>query len=198
MQGIKQAGKEWGQKRVSSAFDLGKEFNAKDLLAEDLKSQTFGAKEVAWKVENRVTPQSETLDFLMSQEVQNNQQRKSFQEDEIFIKTSEQIFEGKENADWKEEVGYTLHTCKQSGDPILITTERDLNVHVTVTPEELAKICLGHTDEVKVKRKKDSIQEAAKKLKNQYKKDPTIKPKSVEVTLVYAHPTSPYYLFQVY
>jgi conjugal transfer mating pair stabilization protein TraN len=200
MRGTKQIGKEWGQKRVSSAFDLGKKFNAKDLLAKDLKDQTFDAEEAARKVENRTVPRSETLDFLTSQEVQNNQRRKLFQEDELFIKTSEHIFTGKSkehSADWNEESGYVLHTCKQAGDPIVISTERTLNVHVNSTPEELAKICQGHTIEVKVKRK-DGIEKTKKKLKKKYKSDPTIKPKSVEVTLLYAHPTSPYYIFKVY
>lgn len=200
MRDMKQTGKEWGQKRASSAFDLGQKFNAKDLLAEDLKDQTFDAEQAARKFENHVAPQSETLDFLTSQEVQNHQRRKLFQEDELFIKTSEHIFTGKakeSSADWNKNESDTLHTCRQASDPVLISTERNLNVYVNHTPEEVAKICQGHTDELKVKRT-ENIEKTTKKLKKKYKQDPTIQPKSVEVTLLYSHPTSLYYLFKVY
>ncbi len=87
-------GKEWGQKNASTAFDQGKKTDAKDLLSPGLKNQKFDAKNAAWKVEHRVAPQSETLDFS-AREVQNNQRQKFFHEDELFMKTSEEIFPDK-------------------------------------------------------------------------------------------------------
>ncbi len=195
----KQAGKEWSQKRAASAFDPGKNFNTKELLSEDLKNETFDPEKAAWNVKHRVSPKSETLNFLTSSEVQNHQQRKFFHEDELFIKSSEDVFANKKNDDSSLEAqkNYTLYTCKQSGDPFLISTERTLNVLVNHTPEELAKICLGHKLRIQTQAK-ESIEQITKKLRKKYKKDPTIKPGSVAVTLLYAHPTSSFNIFQVY
>lgn len=199
MQASKEAGRECGKHEASSAFERGKKFNPKSILSKDLQNQTFDAKQAAKQVKNREKPQSETLTFLTSPEVQNNQRRKFFQEDELFIKTSETIFTGKEKKGGHKltkDPGYVLHTCKQAGDPFVISTERNLSVQVKELPEEYAKICLGHRDRVKVKRK-GSIEQSSKKLKKKYKKDPSIKAKSVEVTLMFAHPKCNYYLFLV-
>jgi len=200
MRSAKEGGREWAQQGASSAFDKKGKFNEKELLSNDLKNQTFDAKEAERKLENEDAPKSETLDFLMSQEVQNNQRIKSFQEDELFIKTSEQIFsenkkEGKEGLD-KEE-GYAFHTCKQGGDPVLISTRRTLNINVKCTPELFDNICLGHKQTISVVAE-ESIKETTEKLKKKYKKDSTIKSKSIEVTFLHSHPISSYYIFQVY
>ena len=148
------------------------------------------------QVKNRTIPQSETLDFLLSDEVLNNQRRKLFHEEELFIKTSEQIFAEKGNrfSELDEETGYTLHSCKQAGDPFVVSTERTLNVHVDHTQGELAKVCLGHNKDVVVNKIGD-FQESVKHLKKKYKSDPAIQ--SFKIICTHTHPSPSHYLARI-
>lgn len=175
----RKAGMEIGKKRATSAFKQGKNLNPKDLLSEDAKDQVFDAQEAEKAVKNEAHPQSETLNFLMSKEVQNNQRRKGFHEDEQFFALAEQIFSGTENESSQEsEENYTLHTCKQSAEPIIISTERRLNVKQEIK----IKKCQGHIKKFKKSKIKNiiEIKEQLKKLISKYKADPNIKPKSVK------------------
>jgi conjugal transfer mating pair stabilization protein TraN len=193
MKTSKQSGREWGQKGASSAFDEGKKMDANMFLAPELRNTKFDVEQATQDVKNRVTPKSETLDFITSQEVQNNMRRKGFHEDELFMKRSEEIFAnaGKEStSEFTELTGYTLHTCQQAGDPFLISTERTLNVKVNQIQRN--KICLGHKKHIKVRMIGD-FEKSIRELKEKYTNDPSIDPQSVEITLSYTNPLLFYY-----
>ncbi|WP_042280637.1 hypothetical protein [Candidatus Protochlamydia sp. R18] len=92
MQTAKQAGQSWGKNQTSLAHDSGKKIRSDDFLTTDEKKQAFDAKAAEKKMKQREMPSSETMDFLTSQEVQNNQSHRSFHEEESFFQISEKIF----------------------------------------------------------------------------------------------------------
>ena len=99
---------------------------------------------------------------------------------------------GRQEAD---ETHYSLHTCRQAGDPLLITVERSLYVDLSHQPEEKAKICLGHKEDDMV-RNNGSFAESTKELRKRYENDPSIDPDSIRIRCT-ATPLSGFYTARV-
>lgn len=199
MRSVKKTGKEWAQSSSSFALNQGKKVDIQELTTIDLNTHAFDAKEAKRNIENQTLPQSETVDFLTSPQVQNNQLKKNFHQEEFFIKNSEEIFATKGQpllSDLEKKLGYTYHTCQRSGDPFLVSTTRTLNVQLNLLPKEQVNVCLGHKKNVLVK-KTGNFEESVKKLKKKYQKDSTIQPDSIQIICLHAHPSPTHYLAQV-
>lgn len=201
MKSIHADGQDCGKKQSAQAIKKAENFDAKELMPKD--AQPFDVKEARQNIESHHSSSAEVVKFLTSEKVgRNERENQSFHPDEFFLKHSEEIASRTNqyqqgNRQEKNDLHYSLHTCKQAGDPFLITTERTLKVEVEHIPKEVAKICLGHKKRGLVKKVGD-FEKSTKKLKKKYTSDPTIKPESVEVTCLHAHLTHYHYLAQVY
>ncbi|SPJ31867.1 hypothetical protein [Candidatus Protochlamydia amoebophila] len=183
MQTAKQAGQSWGKDQASLACDSGKKIRSDDFLTTDEKKQAFDAKAAEKKMKQRDIPSSETIDFLTSQEVQNNQNHRSFHEEENFFQISEKIFANQTPelpAEKDKEEEQKIYTCKQAGDPFIINTERTLKVSIHPFPAQEAKICLGHK-KIAIVKKIGDFPTSIKKLEQSYRNDPAIDPSSVQI-----------------
>lgn len=198
----KQEGKNLGKKLSAVAFKRDRIIDSNDLLPDDLKGKKFDSKEPLEILKKGKKTKSEVLNFLTSPGVLANQASRSFNEDEGFIKISEEIFNKENKTTLKDfqdnDVSHVLHTCKKGGDPILITTERILSVQVTGGCDDKVKKCLGHREEIMVMNQKYTTEEAKKKVKNAFKSKKSINPKSIKLKLLYANLNEGVYVFDVY
>jgi conjugal transfer mating pair stabilization protein TraN len=201
MQTAQSAAQAFGEKQNVHAIQSAEDFKVNEWMPQN--GNSFDGEEARQNLDSHQASSTEIIHFLTSAEVRRNErENKHFHQGEVFLNSSEDIathanqyFQSEQQE--SHDRTFSIHTCKQAGDPFLISTERTLNVQVNHIPAEQTKICLGHKKRIRVK-KKENVEKATKTLTKKYKKDPNIKPKSVEVTLLYAHPTSDDYWFQVY
>jgi conjugal transfer mating pair stabilization protein TraN len=173
----REMGKECGQQGAYEALERAKKINTKDLMPP--KAKKFDPKDAKTKVIKGNITKSDVADFLVSSQVQQNQTH--FQPNELFIKSSEKIFNG-ENKEVVSTVesGYILHKCQQAGNPFIINLERALIVKVQ--KEDKAHVCLGHTKIVILKRH-EKTEKAIAKYKSNFAKDPTIASCNVQAVI---------------
>ena len=108
-------------------------------------------------------PDNEIYQFASSEEIKRNvAENRGFDEDERFIRRSEELLEKEGNIEeeYQEEGIYETRKCRKSGEPFPIAYNRKLEMDVHYEPEvkEELKICLGHH-----KRKHYSSHSTAKK-----------------------------------
>ena len=201
MQSAHADGQDLGKKQNAQAMKNVDDIKADELMPKDAKP--FDVEDARKSVESNRQSSSQIVNFLTGAEVrQNERENKNFHPDEFFLKNSEGIANRADkykqgHQQEQNDPTYFMHTCKQAGDPFLISTERTLKIEVEHIPGELAKVCLGHKKEVLVEKNGD-FKKSTKKLKKKYKSDPTIKPESVEMTCLHAHPTPHHYLALIY
>ena len=201
MQSSHADGQALGKKQNAQAIKKAEDFKADEWMPKDAK--LFDADNARKSIESHRQPSSEVVSFLTSAEVRRNErENKNFHPDEFFLKNSEKIAHQANqykqgNNQEQNELIYSMHTCKQAGDPFLMSTERTLDVQVEHIPGELAKVCLGHQKKVLVEKNGD-FKKSTKHLEKKYKNNPTIEPESVQMTCIHAHATPYHYLALVY
>jgi conjugal transfer mating pair stabilization protein TraN len=167
-------GRALGQSESVCAFKQSKKINAHEFMPSH--TPEFDSKEAYEKVLLQAKPSSEAVDFLTHVEVRRNErENKNFHPDEFFLKNSEEITRNtKPMEEEPEEVNFSVHTCRQAGDPFLLTVERTLNVHVVQQKEERVKSCSGHQKIVHIEKKGD-FPVSTKSYRLKFEADPSIK-----------------------
>ncbi len=175
MQWAKTEGQTMGKHENTQALQQAKSIQTKELQPENAKP--FEAKEAKQALEENAQASSEIVQFLTSEQVRRNERdNKHFQENELFLKQSEEMDQqANVNAQHTnhEKKDYSLHTCQQAGDPLLLVIERTLQVHFQQSPAIKETNCLGHK-EIKQVKKKGDFEKSIKKLRRQFEKDETI------------------------
>ena len=179
MHSSKEEGKALGHAGKSQAFSQIEHFPTQELLPSDLKGKTFDSKQAQEQAKACATkeyvPDSSTVGYLRSKEVQHNKEAVS--KDEYFLERSEHITENPEikNLEIEEALEYHIETCQQTDAPFPLSVIRDLHVEVVLDPGESkdVRICLRHS----YKKNFHSTREANKKVKelrDSLARDPTI------------------------
>lgn len=142
-----------------------------DFVSVDEKGKEFDPAEAKKNLKEGKDPDNEVFNFAMSDEVSENQKNKHFDEDEWFIRRSEEIATNKET-EYEEEGVYSLEKCRKGGDPYSISLTRTLNLDIVYETEDV-KVCTGHELTNKYKTKKEAHKRAKKKSKK-ISKDPQV------------------------
>lgn len=179
---MQEEGKSFAQIEKTKALKQAESVKVNELASKHEKP--FNQEEARKKLESHSLPSSEFVDFLTSSDVRRNErENKHFHPNELFLKTSEEIA-NRSNLPRKEliqEPSYSLHTCRQAGDPVLITTQRSLNVHFTHHPEEKKTVCLGHSKSMYVENIGD-FSKSTRKNRHKFKNDSSIKSYHIDCT----------------
>jgi len=182
MQSAQEEGKAIGGNGAKEAFSQISNIRDEDFISPDQSSDVFDpqkAKEIAKK---GITPKSESVEYLTSDEVRKNTY--DLNENEYFLKRSEDILEkAKEGEIPLEDVSeYSLETCQQTDAPYPISLTRNLQVEVSYEPGVTRNVqyCLGHSREKRFSKKK-SAKNTAQKWREEFASDPSIKEFHVDV-----------------
>lgn len=138
----------FGKSSAKEAVQLIKEFPVEELRPP--KSQEFDAKKAKEDLKNQNIENSEILEFVTSDELRKNtRDRKQFNEDEYFIRHSDDLTNGSTvleipNEETSDE--YIFLTCQEEGAPYPIKFTQTLQIDEVYEPEEIntVKECLGH------------------------------------------------------
>lgn len=186
-------GQALGQSGSTQAMELLKQIQTDDLLPSPQDSKAFDPDEAYRNVESNKRSESEEVSFLTSQAVRTNErENRNFNDEEFFLKQSETIANQSHKGTLISEVNDEssfLRTCRQAGEPFLMSVERSLNVQHS---EKEKHICLGHTKhEVVVM--KGSFKDSTKDLRKKLRQDSSIQ----DFTIHLAGIDVPYFLAKI-
>lgn len=180
MQSAREEGKRMGENDAKKIFD-----QIAHTQAEEFKPNAndhFDPETAKEMAQRGITPQSEPVEYLKSDELRENAYE--IHEDEFFLKKSEQTLESakKGESTLYESSDYLLKTCQQRDAPYPLSINRNLHVEVAYNPgtEKQERICLGHSREKRFT-KKESANNTAKKWREEFSADPFIKEFRVNV-----------------
>ena len=181
MQSAQESGKSFGKGTGTKSLQQAQKLKTDELMPKD--AEIFNSDQAYQNVKSNAHPSTDTLDFLTSSEVkQNERENKNFHQDELFLKQSDLIAAHVNPSLYvqdSEEQVYNLHTCRQTGDPLLLSFERSLNVQVHKEEEVKARVCLGHNKTVFVKKTGD-FNHSTSSYRKKFKTDPTIKSYTIQ------------------
>ena len=148
--------------KKSSSFEvqgLKEQFPMEELNPEN---KTFDEKKAKEQTLTQTIPDSEEKQFLESKNLQNNLEKKGFDESESFLNSP--IVENN-TLEIDNGVEYDLKTCRVSGEDFPLTYTRDLTIDVQYVPEKTIthKICKEHKES-----KKCSSNKVAKEIKEEW------------------------------
>jgi len=184
----KQVGKEFGLSELKQAAKSVYETKREQFLKDSKKPTSFNAKQIREDVIEGKDPSSDAVDFLKSEVVQKNErENQSFDAKERFLKRSEEMLQQnlkkidsknllinpKNIPSDKAEEQSVLRTCRQSGAPLLISTERRLNVYNDSQISAKVQVCLGH-EKTSLVPIRGSFEESIATLKEKYESDLSI------------------------
>ncbi len=153
-----------------------KKIDAKDLVPEEMRNQTFNPEEAKENTLSNTSSSSSIVDFLTSQEVQSNRQK--IDTDDYLFKNSEEIADQAGIGEFisPESLESTIETCQEADFPYPFSLIRDLQVHVIHHPEEIGtvKVCTRHEYKKNFQWKKEAERQV-KKLRDSLSKDSTVK-----------------------
>lgn len=164
-----------------------KEFGLKQLRSFSIEGlvlageEQFNAETAARQVRDGEIPQTEVVEFLLSEAVQKNERENNrLSEDEYFFKRTSIIDENPQgileidisSGDWVED--YTQETCQEAASPYTLQINRFLHVDVQHESEEKQEVkhCIGHCREQRFFWKEDA-ENWVRKQKEKLSKNPS-------------------------